>query len=74
MSSSAPPTIQFDYMTYVRSFLIGGVFGYLFYKAVVMADVKDMIPDGGPTVFLSSGIGAIAGPYVLARLPSSLVG
>lgn len=71
---SAPATVQLDYMAYIKSFFIGGVVGLLFYKVVDLADVKDMIPSGGPTVFISSGLGAIAGPYVLSMLPMGLVG
>lgn len=71
---SAPATVQYDYMAYVKSFFIGGIMGFLFYKVVDLADVNDMIPAGGPTVFISSGVGALAGPYVLSMLPMGVVG
>lgn len=71
---SAPATVQLDYMAYVKSFFVGGLVGLLFYKIVDIADVKDMIPPGGPTVFIGAGLGAIAGPYVLSMLPMGLVG
>ena len=69
MSSPSPP-VQFDAMAYVKSFVLGGAVAAVFYMAVDAVDMGT-IPQGPPMAFVAGGLGAVAGPMILAQIGMS---
>jgi hypothetical protein len=61
-------------MAYLKSFFIGGVTAGVSYMLIDYLDFGDYLAPGAQTAFVAGGIGAIAAPAVLSRMPFNMQG
>lgn len=60
--------VGMDWMTYLKSFAIGGITAYLFYLVADRIDMGYLSP-GAPTAALGGGLAAVVAPMIMSKIP-----